>query len=324
MLRLDARLNLNLWLWLPLWIKYFIEVEDAFVELQIVGDRDWAVRREPNNFERADLLPLVLRNWVLEPVLPPKFIFDVLFLDLLVQIKKTFTPWPEFHFLVLALDCHYLRAVAGWKFFTLYFLHCEVRLVRHCEVENSAVLVGVEDVRFPHKNVLWVKAFVIHTYLLHLVLVEVNLNVFLRLENFIAHRAACTFNQPAIDAVLVENVEAAQYPAHRRVINRIHAYYALLHEVFTVLHPDQAGFYILVRLGRKAFLYSKPSAGDVWHECVLPLLDVPLAPSLSPRLRTPVLFDLIFVIVRPLRILLLLPFVVVSLLCEELLNKVNE
>jgi len=92
----------------------------------------------------------------------------------------------------------------------LHSLSKIIGFVRHGVLKYTPELIGGQKFRLSKDDVIGVEAFVINADLLHFVLVEVDLNVLLRLEYLVAHRATRYLLKPVVDAFVVENMEAAQ------------------------------------------------------------------------------------------------------------------
>jgi hypothetical protein len=86
---------------------------------------------------------------------------------------------------------------------------------------------------------------------------EVNLDIFLKMENLIAHRTACNLVEPAVDAFVVKNMEAAQHPTLILIFDGTKADDAITYKILFVFHPYQNGLDLCISLLGKHFLNSK-------------------------------------------------------------------
>ena len=103
---------------------------------------------------------------------------------------------------------------------------------------------------------------------------EVNLNIPLMMENFIAHRTACNLVEPAVDAFVVKYVEATQHPALIFILDGAEADNAVAHKVLFVFHPYQNGLDLGISLLWEHFLNSEICACYTLRSrrCVAPRL----------------------------------------------------
>ena len=138
-----------------------------------------------------------------------------------------------------------------------------LKFMGHRVVEKPPILIRLQKVWFSHDYMVRVKNFVIHADLLHFVVFQVENHVFNFVENLVAHGATCNPVKPIINAVLMEDMEAAKQPTLTFVSDSFHAYHAFGHKVLSIFHPDQGRLYAFVCLGREDPLDSKPCAGYV-------------------------------------------------------------
>lgn len=91
---------------------------------------------------------------------------------------------------------------------------------------------------------------------------EVDFDIALSMENFVAHWATGNLLEPAVNALVVEDVEAAKHSTRVVVRDGAQANDAVTHKVLFVFHPDQNGLNLPVSLLWECLLDSKWGARD--------------------------------------------------------------
>lgn len=121
-------------------------------------------------------------------------------------------------------------------------------LVRHSIVKYPSELMWLQQVLVALDQVIRVEALVVHANLLHLLFIEVESYVFLPIEDLVADGAAGYLVEPAIDALLMVDVEAAEHAARALVGDGLEANDAVVDEILPILHPNEGDFYLGVGL----------------------------------------------------------------------------
>lgn len=123
-----------------------------------------------------------------------------------------------------------------------------VVLVRHRIVEDSPVLMRFQNALISFNEVIRIEALVVDADLLHLLGVEVELNVSLAVEDLVADWATGDLAEPAVNALLVVYVEAAEHAAAALIRDRLEADHTVVDEVLAIFHSDQDHLYLCVGL----------------------------------------------------------------------------
>lgn len=116
-------------------------------------------------------------------------------------------------------------------------------------------------------QVIGVEALVIHTNLLHLFLVKVGFDISLPVENLITNRAAGNLFEPAVDAIFVVDVEAAQHSALALIDYWLKADNAVTDHVLTIFHTDEDLLYLGVGLRSEPLI--NLILGACYHRLIL-------------------------------------------------------
>ena len=248
-----------------------------FHEFHSVGAWRASIRGESDDFERSHLLLAVgaHRNVV---VLFAELVFEIVLLHSSAANVETVAPPSELDPLLLSV--FHERVQFGVVRILIALGHLQlviqkVMLVRHRKLEHLAVLVWHENFRFAHDDVVRIEVLVIDADLLHLMLKKINFDVIFMGESLVAHGAARNFDQPIVDAISMENVEAGEHAAVRLVHDRIEADDALRNEVFPVLHSYKGRFDFLVGRLREAALNFEMRPSDSLDKRVLGLVVPP-------------------------------------------------
>lgn len=103
-----------------------------------------------------------------------------------------------------------------------------------------------------------IETFVVNTDRVHLVLFQVKFDIFSFIKCLVAHGAAGIVGQPLVDALWVEDMEAAHHAAVWFVTNRVQAYDAFFHHELAVFHSDQDLLEFVILFSWETFVNRQP------------------------------------------------------------------
>lgn len=152
--------------------------------------------------------------------------------------------------------------------------------------DRSSVFFVGQAVGLPGDDVIGEEAFVVHTDGVHLVPLQIQLDVLSSLKRLVAHWTTGIVSQPLVNTGVMVNVEAAQHLAVRIVNNGLHAYDALLHHELSVLHSNQNLLQFIVLLRWETLVYLQPCTQNelVIRRPLCICLGVGYPPSVPPLL----------------------------------------
>ena len=205
-----------------------------------------SVWRQSNDFQRTHQQVV----WLIRNIKQcfSKSQFEVVLLHDLILHIQTLASFPRSKDNILLTPRTMLRFLAFIAILLLrpIILHLIHILVWHRIQKRPSQLIGLQQLRLPCNNVIRVEALVVDTDRVHLVLLQINLDVVLAGKSLVAHRTTCIVQQPVINALWMENVEAAEHSALWIILDRFNADDAFLDEIFSIFHAYKCFFQFLV------------------------------------------------------------------------------